>query len=202
MTKEDKSPNAAPTPGQEQAPADASRPEPQAEQDLPELSPLEAAEAELQKTRDQLLRTAADFDNFRKRSRKELADAERQAREDLLRELLPVFDNLERASEHAKTAKAVEALAQGIDLVMRQFTDSLARLQVQRVASLGESFDPTLHEAIQQQETREKPPGTIVAEVQPGYRIGERLLRPALVVVAKGPASGAETAALDEESEG
>jgi molecular chaperone GrpE len=144
-------------------------------------------EEELSRVRDQLLRTAADFDNFRKRSRKEIADAERQGRSDLLRELLPVFDNLERATAHASSTTDVQALADGIALVMRQFLDTLSRIGIERVATLGVPFDPMVHEAIQHLPTTEHTPGTVAAEVQAGYRLGERLIRPALVVVAKPP---------------
>lgn len=155
-----------------------------------EPSPLEAAQAELARVRDQLLRIAADFDNFRKRSRREVADAERRGREDLLKEILPVFDNLERATMHAETATDVKSLADGIGMVMRQFTDTLGRNGIERVASVGNPFDPAVHEAIQQLETSEHPPGTVAAEVQAGYKLGEKLIRPALVVVAKAPSNG------------
>jgi molecular chaperone GrpE len=151
--------------------------------------PLEAATAEVARLRDQLLRTSADFDNFRKRSRRELGDIERRAREDLLRELLPVFDNLERATAHAETATDVKALSDGIGLVMRQFLDTLAKAGIERIKTQGEAFDPAFHEAVQQFETSEQPPGTVMYEVQAGYRLGERLVRPAIVVVAKAPAN-------------
>jgi molecular chaperone GrpE len=140
--------------------------------------------------RDQLLRTLADFDNFRKRSRREVSDAERRGREELLKDLLPIFDNLERAAVHAETASDMKSLADGIGMVMRQFTDTLARLGIERVASVGNAFDPSQHEAIQQLETGEHPPGTVAAEVQAGYKLGDRLIRPALVVVAKAPVNG------------
>jgi molecular chaperone GrpE len=149
--------------------------------------PLEEARAEAQKFKDQLLRTAADFDNYRKRARRELVDAERQGKEEILRELLPVFDNLERATSHAETATDVQSLADGIKMVMRQFVDTLQRIGIHRVSTVGSSFDPTVHEAIQHLESRDHAPGTVMAEVQAGYRTGERLVRPALVVVAKAP---------------
>ena len=95
--------------------------------------PLEAARAEVQRVRDQLLRTAADFDNFRKRSRKETQEAERRAKEDFLRDLLPVFDNLERAAQHAETATDVKSLSEGVAMVVRLFIDTLGRLGVERV---------------------------------------------------------------------
>jgi molecular chaperone GrpE len=149
--------------------------------------PLEAAQAEAARYREQLLRTAADFDNFRKRTRRELVDAERRSREELLRDLLPVFDNLERASEHAETATDVRSLADGVNMVLRQFLDTLSKLGVERVQAQGLPFDPTQHEAIQHVETSEQAPGTVVHEVQAGYRAGDRLVRPAMVVVAKAP---------------
>jgi molecular chaperone GrpE len=151
--------------------------------------PLETARAEVAKLRDQLLRTAADFDNYRKRSRREAQDQERRAREDLLRDMLPVFDNLERATQHASSAKDVQSLADGVGMVMRQFLDTLTKLGIERIQTLGKAFDPAVHEAIQQLETAEYPPGAIAAEVQAGYRIGDRLIRPAMVVVAKAPAN-------------
>ena len=153
------------------------------------LEPLEAALGEAQRLREQLLRTAADYDNFRKRTRRDLIEAGARGRDELLRHLLPVFDNLERAVAHAETATDVRSLAEGIQLVMRQFADSLGRIGIERVSSLGQRFDPSVHEAIQQLETDDYEPGTIAAEVQPGYRAGERLIRPAVVAVAKKPSN-------------
>jgi molecular chaperone GrpE len=161
---------------------------PQVEGAAPEpVDPLEAAKAEVAKLRDQLLRTAADFDNFRKRSRRELADMEKRAREDLIKDLLPVFDNLERATAHAETATDVKALADGIGFVMRQFIDTLSKIGIERIKTQGEPFDPAFHEAVQQFETTEHPPGTVMHEVQAGYKQGDKLVRPAIVVVAKAP---------------
>jgi len=151
----------------------------------PPADPLEAARAEAQKNREQLLRTAADFDNYKKRARRELGDAVKVAREDLLRELLPVFDNLERASAHAGSATDTKALADGISMVQRQFLDVLGKLGIERIASVGQPFDPAVHEAVQHLETDEFPPGAVATELQAGYRLGERVLRPAMVVVAK-----------------
>jgi molecular chaperone GrpE len=153
--------------------------------DAPPVDPLETARAEAQKNRDQLLRVAADFDNYKKRSRKELGDAVKVAREDVLRELLPVFDNLERASAHAGTASDTKALADGISMVQRQFIDVLGKLGIERVQAVGQPFDPAVHEAVQHLETSDFAPGVVAAELQAGYRMGERVLRPALVVVAK-----------------
>jgi len=152
-----------------------------------ELSDLEKARAERHRMREQLLRIAADFDNFRKRSRKEIEEVRRRAIEDTLREVLPVVDNLERAAGAMSEASDVGAVAQGVQMVLRGFDDIASRLGLKRVPTVGHQFDPTCHDAMQQQETDQHAPGTIVAEVVPGYYLGDRLLRPAMVVVAKPP---------------
>ncbi len=148
---------------------------------------LEVARAEARRVREQMLRIAADFDNFRKRARRETEDAARRAKEDILRELLPVFDNLERAVGHAEQATDAAAVATGVKIVLKQFVDTLGKLGVVRIAALGAAFDPNVHEAIQQLESADASPGTVLAEVVPGYQWGERLLRASMVVVAKAP---------------
>jgi molecular chaperone GrpE len=148
-------------------------------------SALVDAQANAAKFREQALRAMADLDNFRKRTRKEIDDARKGGKEDLLKELLPVFDNVERAIASAASATEVSGVVNGLQMVLRQLSESLTKNGVQRIKSVGHSFDPQLHEAIQQLETDEHPVGTIVAEVQPGYLNGERLVRAALVVVAK-----------------
>jgi molecular chaperone GrpE len=173
--------------GKEASPASASEEADAARGETAEkpADPLEEARAEVGRIRDQLLRTAADYDNFRKRTRREVEDAQKRGREDLLRELLPVFDNLERAVVHAGQASDAKAVADGVGMVLKQFADTLGRIGIKRVPTVGSPFDPTQHEAIQQLETNEHPAGTIVAEVQPGYAMGDRLVRAAMVVVAK-----------------
>jgi molecular chaperone GrpE len=166
----------------------------------PPEDPLAAARAEAAKMKDAWLRTAADFDNFRKRSRKELDDARRGGREDLLRALLPVFDNLERAIQSAQRSVDVKAMADGLAMVQRQFVEALAREGITRVPTVGQPFDPGFHEAIQQVETSEHAPGTVLAEVQAGYAQGERLVRAALVVVAKAKTGEGEAGAKEPAS--
>lgn len=153
-----------------------------------EPTDLEKAHAERDRMREQLLRVAADFDNFRKRSRKEIEEVRRRTIEDTLREVLPIVDNLERAADAMSTATEVSAVTDGVHMVLRGFEDIAGRLGLKRVATIGHQFDPTCHDAVQQEETNEHAPGTIVSEVVPGYYLGERLLRPAMVVVAKPPA--------------
>jgi molecular chaperone GrpE len=152
-----------------------------------EPTDLEKAHTERDRMREQLLRIAADFDNFRKRSRKEIEEVRRRTTEDTVREVLPIVDNLERAADAMSGATDVEAVVQGVHMVLRGFEDIANRLGLKRVPSVGHQFDPTCHDAMQQEETEEHAPGTIVAEVVPGYYLGERLLRPAMVVVAKPP---------------
>jgi molecular chaperone GrpE len=152
--------------------------------------PLAEAKAEAGRLKEQWMRVAADYDNFRKRTRRDLEDARKAGREELLKDLLPVFDNLERAIHSAARAQEVKAVAEGLSMVMKQFVDVLARTGITKVPTTGTAFDPAIHEAIQQIETDEHPAGTVVAEVQPGYANGERLVRAAMVVVAKPPSTG------------
>jgi molecular chaperone GrpE len=152
---------------------------------------LEAKIATLEKEKrenwDRYLRTAADLENFRKRQRRELDDARFEAKSKVLKEMLPVVDNLERAIEHATQQAGSTPIIEGVQLVLRQFMSAFERLDVTPIEAAGQPFDPNLHEAISQAESAQ-PPGTVVQVLQRGYRSGDRLLRPALVVVAKAPA--------------
>jgi len=153
--------------------------------------PLTELRAEAARLKEAWMRTAADFDNFRKRARRELEDARKAGREDLLRDLLPVFDNLERGVQSAQQAADVKAVTDGLQMILKQFESTLGRTGIQRVGTIGQAFDPSVHEAIQQVETSDQPAGTVVAEVQPGYMAGDRLIRAAMVVVAKPKAEAA-----------
>ncbi len=179
---------AAPSEAPAQAVVEAKpEPAPEAKPD-----PLAVAQEDLKRTRDQLLRTAADFDNFRKRARRDVDDAQRRGSEEMLKAMLPVFDNLERAATHAELSAEAKAIADGVRMVLKQLGDTLARMNIKRVPGLGTPFDPLVHEAIQQIETDEHPAGTVVAEIAPGYALGDKLIRAAMVVVAKPPSPKAE----------
>lgn len=158
---------------------------------------VEGPEAEIARLKERLLRTAADFDNFRKRTRRDIADAERRVQENLINVLVQPFDNLERATQHADSAQDVKALAEGLKMVLRQFEDALSTVGIQRIASLGKPFDPSEHEAVQHIQTNDVPPGAVAQELRAGYRWQDRLIRPALVVVAKAPAPAAAAADSD-----
>lgn len=145
---------------------------------------LEAAEKDAKDNKDRWLRAAADLENTRKRTKREIEDAKIDSKFKVLKEMLPVVDNLERAIEHAGGPGEKNAIVEGVQLVLRQFTTAFERLEVTAIDAMGQPFDPNLHEAISQQES-DQPPGTVVQVLQRGYRSGDRLLRPALVVVAK-----------------
>jgi molecular chaperone GrpE len=149
---------------------------------------LTATEKEKKDNWDRYLRAAADLENTRKRQKREVDDAKLEAKNRVLKEMLPVVDNLERAVEHAGGGGEVDAalkpLIEGVQLVLRQFQTAFERLEITAVQAQGQAFDPNLHEAISQQES-DQPPGTVVQVLQRGYKSGDRLLRPALVVVAK-----------------
>jgi molecular chaperone GrpE len=148
-------------------------------------SRLAAAEKEKKENWDRYLRAAADLENLRKRQRREVEDAKFEAKQKVLKEMLPVVDNLERAIEHASSADgAAQAIIEGVQLVLRQFSTAFERLDVTALEAANQPFDPNLHEAISQADS-DQPPGTVVQVLQRGYKTGERLLRPALVVVAK-----------------
>jgi molecular chaperone GrpE len=146
-----------------------------------------ALEKEKKENWDRYLRAAADLENLRKRQKRELDDARFDTKNRVLKEMLPVVDNLERAIEHATAQTGTNAIVEGVQLVLRQFTTSFERLDVFPIEAMNQPFDPNLHEAISQQES-EAAPGTVVQVLQRGYRAGDRLLRPSLVVVAKAPA--------------
>jgi molecular chaperone GrpE len=140
---------------------------------------------------DRYLRAAADLENLRKRQKREIDDAKLESKGRVLKEMLPVVDNLERAIEHATVQAGTNPIIEGVQLVLRQFTTAFERLEVMPIEANGQPFDPNLHEAISQQES-DQAPGTVVQVLQRGYKSGERLLRPALVVVAKAKAAPAE----------
>jgi molecular chaperone GrpE len=132
---------------------------------------------------DRLARLQAEFDNYRKRAARENADFRDYAVADAARSFLPVIDNLALALKNS-TAKP-DDLRKGVELIYRQLQDALQKMNVQRVPAKGEPFDPRVHEAIEMVESDEVPDHHVLEELQPGYRIKDRLLRPAMVKVAK-----------------
>jgi len=169
---------------------DATKSEPVAEIPAPtaeeRVTLLEGEKAEI---KDRMLRIATDFENYKKRARKDQADGEARVKENVLRDFLEIADNLERATAAWRDGKDADpkAVQDGVDLVLRQFRSKLERYQVRPVESLGQAFDPRVHEAISQAPSADATPGSVLHELQKGYVIGDKLLRPAMVVVAVAP---------------
>ncbi len=159
---------------------------------LPPATPEEriaALQAERDETKDRMLRIAADFENWKKRARKEQIDAESRIREAVLKDMLEVVDNLERATSAYVENGSVDgaSVLKGVNLVLRLFQTKLERYNVKPFEAKGQPFDPHMHEAISQVPTADVAPGTVANEMQKGYRIGDKLLRPAIVAVAVAP---------------
>jgi len=132
---------------------------------------------------DRLLRTAAEFDNYRKRVDRERRDLAEYTAADVLTEVLPIIDNLERALAAAAEA---DPLRKGVELIHKQMLDLLRKRGVKAIAALGADFDPNFHQAVIHEPSSEHREGEVIEELQRGYLLGDRLLRPAMVKVAKG----------------
>jgi molecular chaperone GrpE len=152
---------------------------------------LKARAARADENWERLLRTTADFDNFKKRAARERTEAIQFANVSLIQKLLPVLDSFEMALAAAQTAKDEKSasLQAGIAMVQSQLKSILTETGLEEIDATGKPFDPTQHEAVSQQETNEVPEGQVVQQIRKGYKIRERLLRPASVVVAKKPAN-------------
>lgn len=143
------------------------------------------AEEEIASLKDKWLRSVADLENYKKRTRREIEDAVFRARQDLLSSFFPTADNLERALELARDN---DNLFKGIEMVAREFRGALTKFGIEAVPGVGHPFDPAIHEALQQVDSPDHAPGVVVREFEKGYRQGDRLLRPARVIIA-GPGS-------------
>ncbi|MGD8835537.1 MAG: nucleotide exchange factor GrpE [Desulfobacteraceae bacterium] len=156
---------------------------------LPEDDPeakLKAAEDKAQEYYDRLLRASAEFDNYKKRTTREMRDVVRYANEKLFKELLFVVDNLDRAIESARQNGADDdPLLEGVRLTLNEVEKILERHNVKPIKAIGEPFDPNFHQAMMQEETEQEPANTVIREMQKGYVLHDRLLRPAMVVVSK-----------------
>lgn len=180
-------------------------PEPTADEAAPEVDAEQAREprdraaeleAELEETKDRLLRTLAEMENLRRRSEREIEDARKYAITGFARELLDVADSLNRALSSIpprarENIELVSNLAEGVEMTEKALQGCFERHQIARVdPELGEKFDHNRHQAMFEVETGEQPPGTVAQVLRPGYTIADRLLRPAMVGVAKAPAGG------------
>jgi molecular chaperone GrpE len=171
--------------------------EPAAENAVPVVSKLSEEQlAELkdkagkaQNYYEQWLRTAADLENYKKRAARERQEAIKFANESLLEKIIPVLDNFEMALTAANAANtSVESLQAGINMIHQQLKSAMTDAGLEEINAIGKPFDPNFHEAISQQESADAPEGQVVQQVRKGYKLRDRLLRPASVVVAKKPA--------------
>jgi len=152
------------------------------------MEKLEKSEKEKQELQDKLLRTVAEFDNFKKRVTKEKEDLLRYGIEKFAFELLAIMDNFERALQQALKAESVAPVVEGIEMIRKNFHSVLDKFNIKPFESFGQPFDPERHEAMAQVEHDEHEENTVIDEYQKGYFINDRLLRPARVIVSKSPA--------------
>jgi molecular chaperone GrpE len=156
--------------------------DPQQQHDETQPDPLEEARRERDALQDRLLRTAAEFDNYRKRMDRERRELAEYTAGEAIKDLLPIIDNLERALQ---AAAQDDPLRKGVELIHKQMLEILRRRGVTPIEALGADFDPNVHEAVTQEESAQHREGEVMEELQRGYKVGDRLLRPAMVKVAK-----------------
>lgn len=162
--------------------------------DSEDMSPLEkilTLEAELTQAKakadehyDHLLRLQADFDNFRKRTQKEKTEIIKYASERIVGELLPVLDNFERAVSAAQVNPDFSSFSQGVEMILRQLQTALSKEGLKAIEAIGQPFDPNLHDAVLRVESEEHPENTVVDELQKGYYLKEKVIRPSMVKVS------------------
>ncbi|MFW5802386.1 MAG: nucleotide exchange factor GrpE [Verrucomicrobiota bacterium] len=148
---------------------------------------LEGLRRDLQEANDRYVRARAEIDNYRKRTQREIADSRTATKAGTIEEFLTVFDHFQMAMNHAETSGDTATLKQGMDMILKEFERAFQNLGVEQISAEGQPFDPALHHAVAEEPNEELPPGSVVREWKPGYRLGDRLIRPASVVVSKGP---------------
>jgi molecular chaperone GrpE len=145
-----------------------------------------AAEEEARQNYDRLLRVSAEFENYKKRTQRDMEDFRKYANEAILSELLSVIDNLERAIQSGRDSEGpIDQLTQGVDLTLKELLKIFERFSVRQIDAVGRSFDPNFHQAVLQETSNDHPTNTVLREFQKGYLLHDRLLRPAMVVVSK-----------------
>ena len=146
---------------------------------------LEAANSEAAENYDRFLRVSAEFENYKKRSAREMEDFRKYANQELVKDLLPILDNLELALKSVSDEdKAANALLEGIELTRKEILRVLEKHNVKQIDALGMPFDPSFHEAVMREETDDHPENTVTTELQKGYLMHDRLIRPSMVAVA------------------
>ncbi|MGC7870124.1 nucleotide exchange factor GrpE [Desulfosporosinus sp. SYSU MS00001] len=145
---------------------------------------LTQAKAKADENYDRFLRLQAEFDNYRRRTQKEKTEIVKYASEQLVSELLPVLDNFERATSSAQNNPDITVFSQGVDMILRQLQTALSKVGLKPMEAVGQPFDPNLHEAVMRVESEDHPENTVVEELQKGYFLKEKVLRPSMVKVS------------------
>lgn len=158
-------------------------------------------EEELQIFQDKYLRLAAEFENYKRRAQRDQNESIRFGNESLLKNLLPIIDNLERAIQCAKDAGTSGPLLEGVELTHKQFLETVGKVGVRQVSTTGNSFDPAIHQAVTQVESENVEPNTVIEEFQKGYLLHDRILRPAMVSVAKEKSELTDPGSTEESGE-
>ena len=149
------------------------------------IEKISEVQASADKNLDSYLRSQAEMENMKKRFQKDRQELIKYGNEALTKQLLPVADNLEKALAHAEDKTAFEALREGVDLTLKGLMNVLEKAGVEEVKAVGTTFDPNFHEAVSEQEDDGAAPGTVLMELQKGYLLNQRLIRPAMVIVNK-----------------
>ncbi len=172
-----------PHPTEESLPADADA-HAEAQAQAAPADPMAALQAEVERWKDLAYRSQAELDNFRKRTARDIQEARSYANADLLRSLFSILDNFEMGLEAARAESEKSVIFMGMSMVLRQVKDFLAEQSVQEVEALGKPFDPNVHDAVAQEPGNGQPEGTVLRVTRRGYKLKDRLLRPASVVVS------------------
>jgi molecular chaperone GrpE len=162
---------------------------------------LQIAESKAEENYERLLRVTADFENYKKRMEREMNDFRKFANESLIKEILPIMDSLERALEieYEKDGDAFEGMRKGVAMTLKGLRDSLKKFGVVPMEALDKPFDPNFHQAVSQEESDKYPENTVTQELQKGYMLGDRLLRPPMVIVSKRPETKGEAETANHE---
>lgn len=148
-----------------------------------EVDPVAELEAKLEEEENRYLRLRADYDNLLRRTKLDREASEKYRAQNLLNDLLPVLDNLDRALQVEVTSEEAQSLYKGVEMVYRQFLDATAKEGLEAIGAEGEQFDPNFHQAVMQEQDADKESGVVLRELQKGYKLKDRVLRPAMVSV-------------------
>ena len=159
----------------------------ESDQDITKMQQeLEVARSENAAAADMMLRLAAEMDNYKKRVLKERESLIKYGSQGIAQELLPILDNFQRAMESASKSKDFDSLLEGVGMIFKQMNDALERKGISKIDAVGETFDPNVHEAVMHVNSEEYPENAVIEELQKGYMLHDRVIRPAMVAVSKG----------------